>query len=105
MCDFQDILETLGQEIHLQIKRPSLDVLVVIFEVRIEGNCFILRHPTIMFSQHPRQRGLAASYISCYTYVHKNTFVEVQKYDSFARKAKRIMIVLVFLRQTFQEYA
>ena len=49
---------------------PSLDILIVIFKIRIVCNRLILRRPAIMFRQHTGQCRLAAADISCYSDVH-----------------------------------
>ena len=70
MSNFQNILETLGQEIDLQIERPPLDILVVILQVWVISDCLIFWRPAIMLRQHTSQCRLAAADISCYSDVH-----------------------------------
>ena len=70
MSNFQNILETLGQEIDLQIERPPLDILVVILQIWVISDRLIFRRPAIMLRQHTSQCRLAAADISCYSDVH-----------------------------------
>ena len=87
MGDFQNILETLRQEIDFQVERPSLDVLIVIFKIRIICNRLILRRPAIMFRQHTGQCRLAAADISCYSNVHimkVSRFAKLRLFFNFA---------------------
>ena len=66
----QHILETLLEEISLQAKRPTLDIRVIVLEIRIETDALEARFPAIITRQHLGQRRLACSNISCDSYIH-----------------------------------
>ena len=68
--DFQHVPEALFQEEHLSIERPSFQILVIILQIGILHHGLVFGYPSIMVGQHPCQCGLAASYVSCYDYVH-----------------------------------
>ena len=68
--DFHHVLETLREEIDLQIERPALDVLVIVFQERVVGHSLEFRGPAVVLGEHPGQRGLAAADIAGDSDVH-----------------------------------
>ena len=68
--DAQNVLEALLQEEHLQGKRPSLDVLVVVAQVGVVHHGLHEGFPTVMLGEHLGQGGFTATDISCYNDVH-----------------------------------
>lgn len=75
--ELEHIAEALFEEIDFHRERPSSDVLVVVFEIRVVGHGLKLRCPAIMVGQHLCQCGLATAYVACYNDVHiGNKFCE-----------------------------
>ena len=68
--DGEQVLETLLKEIHLQGKRPSGDVLVVVFKIWVEIDRLKLWRPAIVLGEQMGERGLSAANISCNDDVH-----------------------------------
>jgi len=64
------IVESLVQKVNLKIKRPSLHILVIIGKVWIVIYRLEVCLPAISLGKHLGQGSLAASYISCYCYMH-----------------------------------
>ena len=59
--DLHHVLETLGEEVHLEVERPALDVLVIVFEEGIVGHGLVFRGPSIVLGEHAGEGGLAAA--------------------------------------------
>ena len=68
--DFHNFLETLVQEIYLQIERPPLHVMIEIFKIRIVVYWFKTRNPIVSFCQHLGERRFSAPDIAGNCYVH-----------------------------------
>ena len=64
------IAEAFLQEIHLHIKRPTVNIAVVILEIRVMLYGLEPRFPAIVFGQELGERRLATTYISCYCDMH-----------------------------------
>jgi hypothetical protein len=64
------IVESLVQKVNLKIERPSLHILVIIGKVWIVIYRLEVCLPAISLGKHLGQGSLAASYISCYCYMH-----------------------------------
>ena len=58
--DFNNFLETLVQEIYLQVERPPLHVMIEIFKIRVVVHRFETRNPIVSFCQHLGERRLSA---------------------------------------------
>ena len=66
----EEVAETLFQEVHLQRKRPTRDVSIVVLEVWIELHSLEARLPPVMAGEHISERRLSAPDVSCYCYMH-----------------------------------
>ena len=64
------VLETLVQEINLEIERPSAHILIEVREIWIEIDRLVFRCPSVPGSEHPRESGLSAADVSGYCYMH-----------------------------------
>ena len=73
--NFNQILKTLCKEISLKIVGPSFDILVIVFKIWVISDRLKFRSPSVMFGKHPCERGLAATYISSYSYMHIYLFI------------------------------
>ena len=65
-----NLLEAFVEKVNLQVERPSVHVFVEVVEIRIVVHWLKFGYPAITFGQKFGERGLAASYISCYCDVH-----------------------------------
>ena len=65
------VLETLRQEIDLQVERSAGDVLIVILQIGVVGDGFKFRRPAVMLGQHPRESGFSAADIPGDSNVHR----------------------------------
>ena len=65
------VMETLVQEVNLEIERPALHILIIISEIRIIIHWLEVCLPAISLGKHFGQCSLAATYISCYCYMHR----------------------------------
>ena len=70
VLELDDVLEPLVEEVHLEVERPPLHVVVEIHEIGVEIHRLEVRFPSVMPGQQTRKGGLAAAYVSCYRYVH-----------------------------------
>ena len=68
--DVEQFDETLFQEEHLHVERPAAYIFVIIFQIGILDNDLVHGLPSIMVSQHPRERRFARTYVTCYGDVH-----------------------------------
>lgn len=64
------ILETLVEEIDLQVERPPRHVGVEVCKVGIVFHGLKFRRPAVVLGQHTGQCRLAAADVACYCYVH-----------------------------------
>ena len=70
VLDFEQILESLLEIEHFHIECPSGNVLVIIIDIGVICHGFQEFLPTIVFGEHLGQRGLTATDVSCYCYIH-----------------------------------
>ena len=54
--DVYQVAETLFQEVHLQIERPSIDVAIVVLQIGVVVDSLEACLPSVVLSQQPRQR-------------------------------------------------
>ena len=67
----EHILEALLEEIGLQTESPTLDIAVIIFEIRIEADTFESWFPAVVARQHFSQRCFSGTDISSDSDIHK----------------------------------
>ena len=72
--NLDQILEPLSKEIGLKVIRPSRNIFIIIFQVRIICDRLESRCPAIMLGQHPGKRGLPTADISSNTNMHINEY-------------------------------
>ena len=65
------LFEALGEEVDLDIERPTRHVGVVVGEVGIVVNRFEARRPAVALGEHLGECGFAATDVACYCNVHR----------------------------------
>ena len=68
--NLQQVAEPLFEEVDLQCERPSRDVLIIVFKVRVIVDSLEAGLPSVMLGEHSGERCLAAPDISSYCDVH-----------------------------------
>ena len=67
--DVDDLLETVIEEIYLQVKRPTGHILIEVVEIGVVFYILIPGFPVIMASQQISEGGFPGADISCYRYM------------------------------------
>ena len=70
LVDVEQVLEPLFQEVHFHGERPPWNVFIVVFQIGVIVDGLEAGLPSVVFGQHPGERRLSASNISCYSDVH-----------------------------------
>ena len=73
--DLHHVLETLVQEVDLQVEGPPLHVFVEVGEVGVEVDGLELRGPPVVGGEHLGQRGLSAADISGDGDMHNSVYL------------------------------
>ena len=68
--DLHHILESLVQEVNLEIERPPFHILIKISEIWIEVNRLELWRPSVLRREHLGQGSLSATDVSSNCYMH-----------------------------------
>ena len=73
LWDLNDFLESLVQEVDLRVERPPLHVGIEVGEIRVVVDGLEPWGPAVTLGKQSRERGLAASDVSCYGYMHNTS--------------------------------
>ena len=74
VCYLENVAEAFFEEVDLECERPSVNIVVVVFQVRVMRHRLKLRCPSVMFGQHSGEGGFPAPYVACYSDVHVMQF-------------------------------
>lgn len=91
--DVDDLLETVVEEIYLQVKGPAGHVLIEVVQVWVVFYIFISGFPVIMASQQVGEGGFACTNIACYSNVLDiMLIVDGRKFYMFSIKSRYFSI-------------